>query len=88
MADQAMKLIPKELPGKPIILSGSIRYGVSRNCRAERPDGTPVQIAIVVIERDNGASGTSFETLAIPEEKIRFAGESIIENEVKRAVGL
>lgn len=75
---------PLVIPGKPIILSGSVRYGVSRNCEAQKPDGTPIKIALVIIERDNGA----FETLAIPEDKIRFAGEGTIEAEVRKATGL
>ena len=76
------------IPGKPIILNGSIRYGVSRNCPATDGRGRQVKLAIAVIERDNGAAGTTFETVAIDEEKIRFAGESIIEQEVKRVMGL
>jgi hypothetical protein len=73
-----------KLPGSPIILNGSVRYGVSRHVAATDAAGHSADIAIVVIERENGA----FETLAVPEEKIRFAGESIIEAEVRARVGL
>jgi hypothetical protein len=74
---------PTSLPGTPTILNGSIRYGASRNVPADGPNGE-TQIALVVIERENGA----FETLAIPEALIQFGGKGMIENEVKRKVGL
>lgn len=81
-------LKPTSLPGPAITLNGSVRYGVSRNVPADGPNG-PTKIALVVIERDTGnKDNLAFETIAIPEDKIRFAGESIIENEVRRVMGL
>lgn len=76
-------MIPPNI-ARDIILNGTVRYGVARNVPAEDKDGRPIAIALVVIERDNG----SFQTLAIPESKIRFAGEGIIQQEVEQAVGL
>ena len=67
-------------PTPNIVLDGFTRYGVSRNVEAEDAKGRPVKIALVVIERDNG----SLDTLAINEELIRFAGEGMIEAEVRR----
>lgn len=75
---------PSKLPGTPVILNGSVRYGVSRNVAATDAKGMPATIAVVVIERENG----EFQTLAVPETLIKFAGESVIEAEVRKAVGL
>lgn len=61
-----------------------VRYGVSRNVAAIDEAGKDVRLAIVVIEYENGYK----QTRCINEELIRFAGEGIIENEVKQmAVG-
>jgi hypothetical protein len=75
---------PNRLPGTPTLLNGSVRYGVSRHVAATDAAGNPCQIAVVVIERENG----SFETLAVSEDKIKFAGEGVIEAEVRERVGL
>ena len=67
---------------RDIILTGNVRYGVSRNVPATDSRGRRVLLAMAVIERDNGA----FDVLGINEEKIRFHGEGIIEQEVLRRV--
>jgi hypothetical protein len=67
---------------RDIILAGDIRYGVARNVPANDEHGKPVLLAMAVIERDNGA----FEIVAIREDKIRFEGEGVIEQEVLRRV--
>jgi len=77
MKDKLIKHIRRD-----IILNSGVRYGVSRNVPAEDEQGRPVKIALVLIERDNGA----FETLGINEERIRFQGEGIIQEEVLRKV--
>jgi hypothetical protein len=77
MKDKLIRTVPRD-----IILNSSVRYGVSRNVPAEDEHGKPVKLALVLIERDNGA----FETLGINEERIRFHGEGIIEEEVLRKV--
>lgn len=56
-------------------------YGVTRNVAATNSLGEPCTIALVVIKHENGHE----QTLAINEELIRFAGEGIIEREVKLA---
>jgi hypothetical protein len=77
MKDRLIATVPRN-----IILNSSVRYGVSRNVPAEDGHGKPVKICLVIIERDNG----SFETVGINEERIRFQGEGIIEEEVLRKV--
>lgn len=67
---------------RDIILNGSIRYGVARNVPAEDEAGKPCRIALVVIERESGA----LETVCINEARIRFHGEGIIADEVRRLV--
>lgn len=57
-------------------------YTVSRNIEATGPNG-PCKITLATIVHENGVG----QTVAIPEELIRFAGEGIIEAEVMRAVG-
>lgn len=56
-------------------------YGITRNVAATDSQGRDCKIALVVIKHDNGFE----QTLAINEELIRFAGEGIIEHEVKIA---
>lgn len=56
-------------------------YGISRNVAATGPDGRSAKIALVTIRHENGHK----QTLAINEELIRFAGEGIIEDEIRRA---
>jgi hypothetical protein len=58
-----------------------IGYGVSRNCTAVDKDGKEVKICLAVIQHDSGMQ----QRLAIPEELIRYAGEGVIELEVKEA---
>lgn len=70
---------PLAIPGTPIVLNGVTRYGISRNVPARDAQGFPAKIALVVLERDNG----SIATLAISEDLIKFAGEGIIEDEIK-----
>ena len=65
-----------------------MRYVVSRNCNAQDTLGRDIKIAIAVIESDLGRGFTKFETVAIPEEMIRFAGEGIIELAARRVAGL
>lgn len=59
-------------------------YVVRRNVAAHDKDGQPCKIAFVLIKHENGFE----QTLAINEDLIRFAGESVIEDEVKRAAAL
>lgn len=60
-----------------------LTYGISRNVDATDERGRPCKIALAVIKHENGRE----QTVAIPEELIRFAGEGVIEDEVKRAAG-
>lgn len=69
---------------RDIILDGSARYGVSRNVPATDEQGRDCLIALVVIERDNGQAGCSFEVVGINEARIRFQGEQVIQEEVLR----
>lgn len=57
-------------------------YTVTRNVKAKDGAGRPVQIALASIIHENGTG----QTVAIPEDLIKFAGESIIAQEVARAV--
>lgn len=59
----------------------ALTYGITRNVEATDEHGQPCKIALVVIEHRNGTR----QTLAINEALIAYAGESIIEDEVKRA---
>jgi hypothetical protein len=68
------------MPKQMLTLNGSVRYGVTRNVPATDAQGRAVLIAMAVVERENGA----FQTLAIPEAQITFAGEGIIEDAVRR----
>lgn len=56
-------------------------YTVTRNVAATDAQGKPCRIALASIIHDNGAG----QTVAIREDLITFAGESIIDVEVKRA---
>jgi hypothetical protein len=60
-----------------------LSYTVTRNIDAEDEQGNPVKIALASVVHENGVG----QTVAIPEALIRFAGESVIEREVMRAVG-
>lgn len=57
-------------------------FTVSRNVDATDDHGRKVKIALATIMHDNGAS----QTIAVPEEKIRFFGEDIIAQEVALAL--
>lgn len=57
------------------------RYTLTRNIDATK-DGRPCKIALASVIHENGTG----ETVAIPEELIKFAGESIIPVEVDRAM--
>lgn len=59
----------------------SVTYGISRNVDATDEHGQPCKIALAVIEHENGTK----QTLAIPEALIAYAGETIIDEEVRRA---
>lgn len=63
---------------RDIVLNSAVRYGLARNMPATDEQGRDVLLCMAVIERDNG----SFELHAIPEEKIRFHGPQIIEEEI------
>jgi hypothetical protein len=65
-----------------IILNSSARYGLARNVPASDEQGRDVRICLAVVERDNG----SFEVIGINEERIRFHGPAIIEEEILRRV--
>ena len=58
----------------------NVRYGVTRNVEARDEKGRPVRIALAVVEHENGY----VEKVAINEDLIRFAGEGIIEDEIRR----
>jgi hypothetical protein len=61
-----------------------VRYGVSRHVPATDKDGKAVELALVVVEHENG----HLDKFAVREDLIRFAGVGIIENEVQiRAAG-
>lgn len=63
---------------RDIILDTHFRYGLARNVPATDEKGRDVSLCLAVVERDNG----SFEVVAINEEKIRFHGPQIIEDEI------
>lgn len=58
-----------------------LRYGLSRNVEARDAKGRKTLICMAVIEHENGFQ----QRLAIPEELIQYAGEGIIELEIKEA---
>jgi hypothetical protein len=60
-----------------------IRYTVARNIPASK-DGKTAFIAVALVQFENGHR----TRLAIPEDLIRFAGEAIIDQEVRRACAL
>lgn len=59
-------------------------YVVRRNVAALNSDRKPCKVALVLIKHENGFE----QTICINEDLIRFAGESVIEDEVKRAAAL
>lgn len=59
----------------------AVRYTVQRNVVATDKNGLAANIAIAYIEHENGFK----HTVAIPEALIRFAGEGIIEDTVRKA---
>jgi hypothetical protein len=59
-------------------------YTLMRNVPAETEDGKPTLIAIALVTHANG----TLQRVAIPEELIRYAGEGIIEHEVRQAAML
>ena len=59
-----------------------LSFTVTRNHDAIGPDGKPCKIALASIIHENGVG----QTVAIREDLIAFAGEGIIEEEVRRAV--
>lgn len=61
-----------------------VDYSVRRNVVATKEGGTDALIALVLIRHENG----QLQTLAVDEEMIRFYGEKVINDEVKRAVSL
>lgn len=67
---------------RDIILNSTARYGLARNVPATDEHGRDVFLCLAVIERDNG----SFEVVGINEERIRFQGVGIIEEEILRKV--
>lgn len=56
-------------------------YTVTRHVSATDAQGNPCKIALATIIHENGVG----QTVAIREDLIRFAGEGIIDEEVKRA---
>lgn len=77
MHDRLIKSVRRD-----IVLTGNVRYGLARNVPATDEQGRDVRICLAVIERDNGA----FDTVGISEERIRFKGEGIIQEEILRKV--
>lgn len=55
---------------------------LARHQDARNATGQPCKIAIATVIHENG----EYETVAINEDLIRFAGEGIIEKEVARAM--
>jgi hypothetical protein len=56
-------------------------FTVTRHVPAEDAIGRPCKIALATIIHENGQA----QTVAIPEDKIQFEGEDIIESEVLKA---
>jgi len=61
-----------------------LSYTVMRRVPATDEHGNDVSMAIALVTHENGAR----QRVAIREDLIRFAGEGIIEEEVKRAAML
>lgn len=80
--DDRARMIRMAGPRRNLIANSSARYGLARNVPANDEQGRDVRICLVVVERDNGA----FEILGINEERIRFHGDHIIEEEILRRV--
>lgn len=59
-------------------------YTVMRRVPAETEDGKLAFVAIALVTHANGA----LQRVAIPEELIRYAGEGIIDQEVRQAAKL
>lgn len=69
---------------RPILIDtnhSGISYGISRNVAAVDKDGKECRIALVVFEK-----GSLTHQLAISEDLIKFAGESIIDKEIAQAL--
>lgn len=81
MTDSLINTIPRD-----IVLTGGIRYGLARNVPGTDERGRDVKLCLAVVERDNGRAGVSFEVLGISEDRIRFQGEGIIQDEILRKV--
>lgn len=61
-----------------------VSYHVTRNVAAEDEKGRAVKIALILIKHPNGR----LQKACLNEELIRYAGEGIIVNEVKRVAVL
>lgn len=61
-----------------------IEYRVMRNVPAVDEKGEDCKIAVALVMHESGVC----QRVAIPEALIRFAGEGIIDDEVKRAAAL
>lgn len=72
------RMIQMAGPRRNLIANSSARYGLARNVPANDEQGRDVRICLVVIERDNGA----FEIMGINEDRIRFHGDHVIEEEI------
>lgn len=59
-----------------------VEYGVSRNMTVVDEHGKELQAALILIKHENGYT----ERLIVREDLIRFAGEQVIDDEVKRAL--
>lgn len=60
--------------------SAQISYHVSRNVAAEDEKGRQTKIALILIKHANGR----LQRACLNEDLIKFAGEGLIENEVRR----
>jgi hypothetical protein len=61
-----------------------VDYTVRRFVPARKDNGSEALIALVLIRHENGQK----QTVCVDEEMIRFYGEKVIDDEVKRAVSL
>lgn len=61
-----------------------VTYTVMRNLPAEDEHGRACKIAVALVQHENG----TLQRVAINEEMIRYAGEGVIEHEVRQAVQL
>jgi hypothetical protein len=59
-------------------------YTLMRNVPAETEQGKPTLLAIALVTHANGA----LQRVAVPEELIRYAGEGVIEHEIRQAASL